>query len=60
MTRNLTSQEVADRRRKTPQALAKERARGEGPAYIQDGRRILYPEDLLDEWLKERLVVPAK
>jgi hypothetical protein len=52
----LTAKEVAERRRRTEAALAKERERGLGPPYIKDNGRILYPEDGLEEYLAERLV----
>ena len=52
-----TAKEVAERRRKTEQALASERARGEGPPWVRDGARILYPEDELERYLDERLVI---
>lgn len=55
----LTSAQVAAIRRKTPQALAMERARNEGPPYIQDGGRILYDEDELNRWLAAHRVDPA-
>jgi hypothetical protein len=56
----LTAAEVADRRRKTTQALANERKRGEGPPYVKDNGRVLYPADELDRYLEDRIVVPAK
>lgn len=60
MTRYLTTAEVADLRRRTPQALTMERRRGQGPPYIADGGRILYPEDELEQWLAARRVDPAR
>ena len=55
----LTADEVAERRRKTPQALANERKHGEGPPYVKDNGRILYPEDELKQYLDERTVKPG-
>lgn len=57
--RYLTASEAAELRRKTPQALVMERQRGEGPPYILDGGRILYPADDLDRWLEARRVDPC-
>jgi hypothetical protein len=56
----LTTAEVAEMRRMKEQSLAQERFRmkkkgGDGPPYIKDGARVLYPLDLLEEWLDERL-----
>jgi hypothetical protein len=54
--RYLTAKEVAEIRRKTEPALTKERDRGEGPPWVRDGGRILYPEDELERYLEARLV----
>lgn len=54
--RFLTAREVAAIRRKTENALTQERKRGEGPPYIQDRRRILYPATELERWLNARHV----
>jgi len=54
--RYLTAKEVAEIRRKTEPALTKERGRGEGPPWIRDGARILYPADELEQYLADRLV----
>jgi hypothetical protein len=56
MKRYLTAREVAEIRRKNESALAKERERGEGPPWIRDGARVLYPEDELEQYLADRLV----
>ncbi len=40
---NLTSKETAERLRVTVGHLAKWRMTGDGPRYIQWGRRVLYP-----------------
>jgi hypothetical protein len=54
----LTPAEVAEIRHRTEVALAQERTRKVGPPYIKDGGRILYPEDLLYEYLDARMVRP--
>lgn len=54
----LTTVEAAARRRLTVQALSMERSRGMGPPYVQDGGRILYPENEFEQWLSERTVTP--
>jgi hypothetical protein len=56
----LTTAEVAEMRRMKESSLAQERFRmkkkgGDGPPYIKDGARVLYPLDLLEEWLDDRL-----
>jgi hypothetical protein len=56
----LTPREVAAIRRRSPQALTMERQRGNGPPYIVDGGRILYPEAELYEWLEARRVEPEQ
>jgi hypothetical protein len=58
VTELLTTREVADIRRKTPEALRQERVQVpyQGPPFIRDGRRVLYPKDLLEEWLADRVV----
>lgn len=55
----LTTAEVAERRRMKETSLAQERYRGEGPPYVKDGQRVLYPADLLEEYLEARLHVPS-
>lgn len=54
-----TTAQVAKIRGRTTQALTMERQRGEGPPYIVDGGRILYPEDGLEKWFAEHRVDPA-
>lgn len=44
----------------TANYLAQMRHRGEGPAYIKRGRRILYRHEDLDAWLDARRVVPER
>jgi hypothetical protein len=51
MPKYLTAAEVAELRRKTPDALAQERRRGGGPPWIKDNGRVLYPADELDRYL---------
>ncbi|HEY7009070.1 MAG TPA: helix-turn-helix domain-containing protein [Jatrophihabitantaceae bacterium] len=58
--RYLKPREVAEIRRMSVSSLAQERYHGEGPPYVKDGARVLYPEDLLDEWLRARLVTPTR
>lgn len=52
----LTSTEVAEMRRVSVDSLAQERWRKPytGPAYVKDGRRILYPRVELEAWLDAR------
>jgi hypothetical protein len=50
--------EVAAIRRVTVGKLAQERYHREGPPYIKDGGRVLYPADLLEQWMRDRLVIP--
>lgn len=38
--------------------LANWRSLGEGPPYVKAGHRVLYPEDLLREWLDNSLTTP--
>jgi hypothetical protein len=56
--RYLTAKEVGEIRRKTEAALTKERQRGDGPPWVKDNGRVLYPVDELDRWLAERVVYP--
>lgn len=55
----LTPRQVAEIRHRTEQALTMERQRGDGPAYIRDGGRILYPADELEQWLARHRVDPS-
>jgi predicted DNA-binding transcriptional regulator AlpA len=52
--RFLTIEEVADLRRTTPQAIYSERARGDGPPAYRSGRRLLFDETEVIEWLKSQ------
>lgn len=54
----LTPEEVAKIRRTKKGVLAVERCRRQGPPFVKSGRRILYPRELLEQWLQGRLVVP--
>lgn len=55
----LTPDEVARALRTTPAALAKRRARGTGPAWVQDGqRRVLYRVEDIERWLQENTNQP--
>jgi excisionase family DNA binding protein len=47
----LTTQEVADRLRTSPETVRYWRHRGEGPPSWKCGRRVLYPRDDLDLWI---------
>jgi hypothetical protein len=55
----LTTKELAKIRRKSESALRRERMLGEGPPFIQDGGRTLYPKRTTDEWMAARLVTPG-
>jgi hypothetical protein len=58
MAELLTTREVAEIRRKSPQALVQERRRGTGPRYIVDNGRYLYPADELDAYMAANKVTP--
>jgi len=67
--RNLTPSEASDhlrdvwRVRRSVRTLANLRStatRGEGPPYLRDGTRILYPVAGLDRWAQEILGEPAR
>lgn len=53
-----TSEEVAEYRNTTTRRMAQERYLGTGPAYIKDGRKILYEWDAVDAYLADRTVLP--
>ena len=59
MKRLATPTEVAKYRHTTVERLAQERYLGTGPAYIKDGRKILYEWEAVDAYLAERTVQPA-
>lgn len=50
--RELEPKEVSERYNGKPsvRTLANWRSQGKGPKYIRRGGKILYPENLLDEW----------
>lgn len=52
-------EEVAEYRNTTTRRMAQERYLGTGPAYIKDGRKILYEWEAVDAYLAERTVQPA-
>jgi hypothetical protein len=54
----LTPREVAKIRRRTETALSHERNRKQGPPWIRDGGRVLYPADELEAWLEANTVRP--
>lgn len=53
-----TTQEVAAFRRTTVQKLAQERYLGIGPAYVKDGRKILYEWAAVNAYLEAHTVKP--
>jgi hypothetical protein len=55
----LTTKEVAKIRRKSESALRQERLVGDGPPFIIDGGKALYPRASLETWLRARLRVPT-
>ena len=54
--RYMTAKEVAELRRRTEGALAKERAAGEGPDWIKDNGRVLYLVESVEQHLADRTV----
>lgn len=54
-----TPAEVAKYRHTTVARLAQERYLGIGPAYIKDGRKILYEWAAVDAYLAERTIKTA-
>ena len=56
---NLRSeQEAAVRLGLSPGTLRNWRHLGRGPAYVKVGRRVLYPESVLENYLKDGFVDP--
>ncbi len=43
----------------SPRTLEAWRSRGEGPAYVRVGRRVVYARSDLAAWLRERRVQPG-
>lgn len=52
----LTEQEVGVLYSVSTATLRAERSRGQGPGYVKDGRRILYPRKELNAYYSNRLV----
>jgi hypothetical protein len=57
---NLKPREAAAILRVTTGHLANARSRGAGPPYLRAEGRILYPSNLLREYISERIVDPAR
>ncbi len=51
-TRYLTTEDLADLTRCSPKAVANQRHRGLGPRGTRVGRRVLYAEADVHEWLE--------
>ena len=55
MSKQMRTAEAAAYVQLSPGTLAKMRVRGDGPTYSKAGARVvLYAQDELDNWLKER------
>ena len=54
MSTLLTPAVAAERARLKPSTLARLRVTGGGPPFQRYGRRVLYPSDLLDNWIEAR------
>jgi len=52
----LTEQEVGTLYSISPASIRSKRSRGLGPAYIKDGRRVLYPRHELVKYFEMRMV----
>ena len=50
----LTTEEAARYPRLSPRTLERYRVTGEGPRFLKIGRRVLYRQSDLDEWLKNK------
>ena len=50
----LTTEEAARYLRLSPRTLERYRVTGEGPRFLKIGRRVLYRQSDLDEWLKNK------
>lgn len=57
--RLLTPDEVADILRTTTGGLKYNRHVGRGPRYVKAGRRVLYPESAISEFLIAGVIVPT-
>jgi excisionase family DNA binding protein len=51
----LTTQEVAERLRTSPDTVRYWRHVGKGPQSFKVGRRVLYPKSAVDEWIAEAM-----
>ncbi|MFD1366937.1 helix-turn-helix domain-containing protein [Actinoplanes sichuanensis] len=51
MERYLTTEEVADIARTAPSTVRYWRHIGKGPAGVKRGRRVLYPQSAVEQWL---------
>ena len=51
----LTTQEVADRFRTSPESVRYWRHRGTGPQSVKIGRKVLYPAQAVRDWEAQRL-----
>jgi hypothetical protein len=56
----MTPRETATARRTTTGHLANERSRGLGPPFVKLGGRVFYPAEELAEYIRERIVDPAR
>jgi len=50
----LTPEQAGQLLHLSPQTLATKRVYGDGPAYRKLGRRVFYPREALEAWMKER------
>lgn len=55
-----TRRRLAEALGKSEQTVAAWRSRGFGPPFFSIGRRVLYPESGVLEWIEGRLVEPEK
>jgi excisionase family DNA binding protein len=53
MTKYLTTEEVADLLRTSPESVRWWKQTSKGPAFVKVGRRILYPEAELLAWIEK-------
>ena len=49
--RFLTTEEVAEMARTNPSTVRYWRMQGKGPKGVKRGRRVLYPESVVERWL---------
>lgn len=52
MEKYLTTEEVAEAARTSPSTVRYWRHVGKGPASVKRGRRVLYPETVVEAWLR--------